>query len=530
MNASTTFQALMNDVLQSFLHSFVLVFFDDILIYNTSWTKHFSMCALCSLCCASMASCASNPSASSMGNMISRNGVATDEGKVHTVIDWPLPRSVRALRGFLGLADYYRMTMGPYSAPHQPTLQGQLPLVAAADKAFQRLRVTLTTAPVLTLQDFALPFMVECNASSVECGTVLHQGAGPMAFLSRPIVPRHRGLAAYERELIGLIQAMRHWRPYLWGRRFHVKTGHYSLKFLLDQHRWVSKLLGFDFTVEYKPRSTNVVDDVLSRRDAESCMLLVIFEPSFAIVDDLRPAASTDPALVSLVEQVVEGTLRAPWSLVDGPGVEYDATHEGTLLYDVHDATHEGVENTLRRFCHDFHTPRERAVVQEFVHHCLCNKTKHHHPARLLLHLPVPTTVWSDVSMDFVEGLPKVGVSDFKDLCALHRVIASLLHNSTKSVAAAIFREIVRVHGIPVSIVSDCDSVFTSAFWQSLFKHLGTKLHMSSTFHPQSDGQTEVVNKAIGMYLHCLTGDRPRQWLNWLPWVEFVYNTSFQSA
>lgn len=75
--------------------------------------------------------------------------------------------------------------------------------------------------------------------------------------------------------------------------------------------------------------------------------------------------------------------------------------------------------------------------------------------------------------------------------------------------------------------MSDRDPVFTSSFWSELFHLTGSKLHLSSAFHPQSDGQTEVVNRVIGMYLRCLSGDRPKDWLRWLPWVEFYYNSSF---
>jgi hypothetical protein len=78
--------------------------------------------------------------------------------------------------------------------------------------------------------------------------------------------------------------------------------------------------------------------------------------------------------------------------------------------------------------------------------------------------------------------------------------------------------------------VSDRDPIFTNKFWTELFTMTGVKLHLSSAFHPQSDGQPEAVNKVISMYLHCLTGDRPRQWLHWLPWAEFYYNTSFHSS
>ena len=94
------------------------------------------------------------------------------------------------------------------------------------------------------------------------------------------------------------MHAVRHWRPYLWGRAFLVRIDHYSLKFLLDQrlstipqHHWVGKLLGFDFSVEYKPGTTNTVADALSRRDTtEEGSILALSVPRFDFVDCLRQA------------------------------------------------------------------------------------------------------------------------------------------------------------------------------------------------------------------------------------------------
>jgi len=104
-----------------------------------------------------------------------------------------------------------------------------------AEQAFRTLQHALTEAPVLQLPAFDRDFVVECDASGSGFSAVLHQGGGPVAFFSKQIAPRHTKLAAYERELIGLVQAVRHWRPYLWGRRFIVRTDHHSLRFLLDQ-------------------------------------------------------------------------------------------------------------------------------------------------------------------------------------------------------------------------------------------------------------------------------------------------------
>jgi transposase InsO family protein len=163
------------------------------------------------------------------------------------------------------------------------------------------------------------------------------------------------------------------------------------------------------------------------------------------------------------------------------------------------------------------------------------NKTEHLHPVGLLQPLGVPSAIWADISMDFIEGFPKInGKTDILTVMdrfskATHFITLGHPYTAT-TVARAFFTEIVRLHGIPSSIVSDRNPTFTSNFWQELFKLSGVRLQMLSVFHPQSDGQTEVVNKIITMYLRCLTCDRPWQWLQWLPWAEFCYNLAYQSS
>jgi hypothetical protein len=562
-NAPATFQALMNDVLRPFLRRFVLVFFDDILIYSKTWADHlrhlravldelqrhqlFVKRSKCSF---------GAPSVAYLGHVISAAGVAMDPAKVAAIHDWPPPRSVRAVRGFLGLAGYYRRFVhnyGTVAAPLTALLKKDgFSWDDAAMAAFGALKAAVSSAPVLAMPDFSKMFVVECDASSTGFGAVLVQEGHPVAFFSRPIAPRHRALAAYERELIGLVQAVRHWRPYLWGRHFIVKTDHFSLKYLLDQrlatipqHHWVGKLLGFDFEVEYRSGATNTVADALSRRDTEEGALLAISAPRFDFVERLRQAQATDPALVAIYDDIRAGTRTAPWSIVGGmvamEGRLYIPASSPLLqeiVAAVHDDGHEGVLRTLHRLRRDFHFPNMRRVVQDFVRACgTCQKFKSDHlrPAGLLQPLPIPSGVWSDISIDFIEALPRIHgktviltvVDRFSKYC--HFI--PLAHPYTaESVAHAFFAEVVRLHGVPQSIVSDRDPVFTSAFWTELMALTGTKLFMSSAFHPQTDGQSEAANRVIAMYLRCFTGDRPRQWLRWLPWAEYTYNTAYQSS
>jgi hypothetical protein len=320
--------------------------------------------------------------------------------------------------GFLSLAGYYRKFVhnyGTIAAPLTALLKKEgFTWNNDAAAAFSALKGAMTSAPVLALPDFAKPFVVECDASTYGFGAVLVQDGHPIVFYSRSVAPRHRSLAAYERELIGLVQAVRHWRPYLWGRRFTVKTDHYSLKYLLDQrlatipqHHWVGKLLDFDFTVEYKSGSMNTVADALSRSDTEEGAVLAISAPHFDFIGRLRHAQTTESALVAIHDEIRAGTCTAPWTVVDDMityGGRLYIPPDSPLLQEImeaiHEDGHEGVHRTLMR-----------CLVQEFMRSCpTCQryKSEHLHPAGLLMPLLVPSAVWADIGLNFKEALPRV--------------------------------------------------------------------------------------------------------------------------
>lgn len=367
---------------------------------------------------------------------------------------------------------------------------------------------------------------------------------------------RHLKLAAYERDLIGLAKAVIHWRPYLWGRRFTVRTDHYSLKYLLEQRlstspqiHWVSKLLGFDFGVEYRSGTTNKVADALSRREENDedyqSFLLALTVSNKGILAKLREETNHDVTLAALRDQIIRGEMADIWKAHNGlifhKGRAYIST-ESPLIQEVvssfHNFGHEGVQKTMDRVRRGFYWKGWKKTIKEFVSNCqVCqqNKWETLQPAGLLQPLPVPTQIWSDISMDFVEALPQVSgktvVLVVVDHFSKYAHFIALSHPYTaRSVAQAFFKDIVRLHGIPKTIVTDRDKVFRSIFWRELFGLMGTNLCFTTAYRPQSDGQTEVVNRTLEMYLRCLTGDAPRKWLDWLPWVEYCYNTSFHTS
>ncbi|XP_077219595.1 uncharacterized protein LOC143853740 [Tasmannia lanceolata] len=182
-----------------------------------------------------------------------------------------------------------------------------------------------------------------------------------------------------------------------------------------------------------------------------------------------------------------------------------DSGLKTTLLQEFHSSPvggHAGISRTMARIGLNFHWAGLKKDVRDFVSTCvICQQTKSQHttPSGLLQPLPIPEQILKDWAMDFITSLP-----NSQDICKLH--------------------------GIPKSIVSDRDAVFLSRFWRELFKLQRTTLAMSSAYHPQSDGQSEALNRCLEMYLRSYVCDCPAQWSKFLPWAEFWYNTSFHSA
>jgi hypothetical protein len=211
------------------------------------------------------------------------------------------------------------------------------------------------------------------------------------------------------------------------------------------------------------------------------------------------------------------------------------------LVAALHDSAiggHSGTQATYQRVKKVFYWRGLKADVVQFVQQCaICQKAKSErtHPAGLLQPLPVPQGVWEDVTMDFIEGLPKSEGFDtilvVVDRFSKYSHFFPLKHPFTaKGVAQVFLDNVVKLHGVPKSLVSDRDKVFTSSFWKNLFQLMEVKLLMSTAYHPQTDGQSERVNQCLEMYLRCAVNSQPTKWKSWLALAEYWYNTTYHAV
>ena len=222
-----------------------MVFFDDILVFCHCLTDHLAHLRtvlevlLTHQLYAKMSKCVFGCNeVEYLGHIISGEGVRADPKKTSTMVQWPIPINVKALRGFLGLTGYYRKFIKGYGTIAQPLTdllkKDSFQWSDKAFVAFNQLKKAVTQPPVLALPNFSKPFTIKCDASGCGLGAMLMQGQRPIAFHSQALKGKNLHLSTYETELVALVFAIHKWRSYLLGRPFIVKIDHQSLKFLLE--------------------------------------------------------------------------------------------------------------------------------------------------------------------------------------------------------------------------------------------------------------------------------------------------------
>ncbi|XP_026383813.1 uncharacterized protein K02A2.6-like [Papaver somniferum] len=488
-NAPNTFMRLMNQVLQPFLGKFVIVYFDDILIFSNNEEEHLTH--LSQICKAlqdnvlyvNLKKCTFFTNRLTfLGYVVSDTGICVDDSMTKAIIDWPTPTSIREVRSFYGLASFYRRFVRNFStiaAGLTDCLKRDIfEWTEEADKIFHLLKEKLCSAPVLAIPNFDKLFETHYDASIVGIGDVLSQEGHPVAFYSEKNSDTRKKWYTYELELISLVQALKNWHPYLIYSEFVVNTDNQALKFL---------------------KTSAKVSDALSRR----AHLLVTLKHESLAFDFLKDLYSEDKDFQQLWDNGLGG--------------------------------HFGREKTIALVEERYFLPSLKRDIQRYIQKCMVSQQSKGNIQNTCLYTPLPIhdAPWVDISMDFVLGLPRTKRGNDSIMVVvdcyskMDHFIACKKITDASNVVYLFFKEVVRLHGIPKTITSDRDTKFLGYFWKSLWMRFGTKLQYSTTTHPQTDGQAEVVNRSLGNLIRAkVIGGKQKQWDNLLPNMEFAYNTS----
>ena len=282
-NAPSTFMRLMNHVMRPFIGKFVVVYFDDILVYSRNLDDHvdqlrqvlqvlrkerlFANIKKCDFCKDELVF---------LGFVVSAAGIKVDQAKVQAIKEWPVPTSITQVWSFHGLASFYRRFVKDFSTIAAPLNEVVKKNVGfkwgeVQEKSFNLLKEKLCNAPLLVLPNFSKTFEIECDASGVGIGAVLMQEGRPIAYFSEKLNGAALNYPTYDKEMYALVRALETWQHYLMPKEFVIHTDHESLKHIKGQGKlnqrhakWIEFIEAFPYVIRYKKGKENVVADALS--------------------------------------------------------------------------------------------------------------------------------------------------------------------------------------------------------------------------------------------------------------------------
>ncbi|WVZ90111.1 hypothetical protein U9M48_036441, partial [Paspalum notatum var. saurae] len=397
-NALAYFMQLMNSVFMDYLHKFVVVFIDDILIYFKTEAEHekhlrlvlqrlrehklyakFSKCEFWI------------DEVRFLGHVVSKGGIVVDPSKVSTVTNWKVSEIPKEVRGFLGLADYYRRFIENFSKITKPMTSllekdAEFRWTSAQQAAFDELKKRLTTAPVLTLPDQQKKFIVYCDASRDGLGSVLMQKGKVIAYASRQLRKHELNYPTHDLELAAVVHALKIWRHYLYGQHCEIYTDHKSLKYIFTQNelnmrqrRWLELIKDYDMEIYCHPGKANKIRELLKLGKA----------PHFREYEQ-GTLWYKDRICVPNVDRIRKLIL--------------SQAHD--TAYSIHPSSTKMYYDLKERF---WWYGMKRAVAEyvAICDTCQCVKAEHQRPVGLLQPLNVPEWKWKEITMDFIVVLPR---------------------------------------------------------------------------------------------------------------------------
>ncbi|KAD2805396.1 hypothetical protein E3N88_38773 [Mikania micrantha] len=514
-NAPAAFMDLMNWVCRPMLGRSVIVFIDDILVYSKNESDHachlrevletlrreklyakFSKCAFWL------------QEVQFLGHVVNADGIHVDPSKIQAVAKWSPPKTPTEVRSFLGLAVNKERSKYEWGDDQE--------------RAFQELKVKLTQAPVLALPDGTDNFVVYSDASYSGLGCVLMQRGKVIAYASRQLKVHEVNYPTHDLELAAVVFALKIWRHYLYGVKCTIYTDHKSLKYFftqkelnMRQRRWLELIKDYDCEILYHPGKANVVADALSRKEYSPIKVKVmkivvsseiITQIIEAQVEALKEENWKRDRIKGQIHNLDEDErgLKTRWGRVWIPPT---CPFKSILLEEAHKSKysiHPGATKMYRDLRRNYWWPGMKRDIVKYVEKCLtCMQVKAEH------------------QKPYGKLQPLTKSAHFIPIRETY---------SSEKMAEVYIKEVVSRHGVPVSIVSDRDTRFTSHFWRKFQEELGTKLLLSTAYHPQTDGQSERTIQTLEDMLRACIIDFGGSWDDYLPLAEFSYNNSYHSS
>ena len=560
-NAGATFQRLMDCILGDL--PFCACYVDDILVFSKSEEEHlhhvrtvlkrlqenglvvrFDKCTF------------GARNVDFLGHEISAEGVRPMSSKVDAIKRFPAPTSVKGLQEFLGMVNYYRRFLPDVAgvmAPLSTVLKGkpkELKWGPEQQRAFEKTKEALRKATCLSYQKPGASLRLTTDASNVAYGAVLEQVVNgvpqPLAFFSRKLQKPETKYSTFDRELLAVYQAVRHFKFLLEGETFEIRTDHRPLIHAFTkpgdawsgrQQRQLAAISEFGCTLTYVPGKNNPVADALSRIEINALQLGVDYEDlakeqaADQETAEFRTATSSlkwedmavGPSGTSLLCDVSTGRPR--------PFVP--ASRRRQIFDVIHGLSHPGASTSIKLMTAKFVWHGIRKDVREWARTCIsCQTSKvSRHTESGIGRFPQPKRRFGHIHVDVVGPLPQSGNAKYL-LTIIDRSTrwpeATPMHDaSTTACAEALLSSWVSRFGVPDDITTDRGPAFLSELWASLARLMGTKLHSTTAYNPAANGMVERSHRSLKAALMARCTDE--NWLQQLPWVLLGLRTAPKS-
>ena len=609
-NAPSTFERLMESVLSSLQYQTCLIYLDDVIVYSKSFLegmarleevlKRFRKAGLklkakkCTLF---------QREVQYLGHIVSQNGVSTDPEKIATVKEWPTPTTVTQVRSFLGLAAYYQRFIKDFAkvaAPlHQLTEKGKkFVWTKSCSEAFASLKDKLTSAPVLAYPEMGKVFILDCDASDVAIGGVLSQMEDDkehvIAYGSKCLTKAERRYCVTRRELFAIVHFVKHFKQYLYGVKFLVRTDHGSLRWLFNFKepegqvaRWIETLSTYQFEVQHRPGKQHSNADALSRIPCKQCgridhrdiQTVLVKENTRQIeaepeqsswitgwtFDFLREEQLKDPAISKILQMKEASEQKPPWSDISAEGRsvktywflwkqlhiksgvlyklwEIEKPGKGVwqlVLGQLHDhitVGHLGQHRTLAKVRQRFYWHGLKEYVHDWCNQCdSCATIKlTKKPRAPLQQFPVGCPL-ERVAMDILGPLPRSHSENKYILvvvdCFTKWTEAYAIPNQeATTIAKTLVVEFICRYGAPMQILTDQGRQFESLLFTEICTLLDIDKTRTSSFHPQTNGLVEGFNRTLEEMLRAFVSDHQQDWDTYLPMLLMAYRATPQES
>ncbi|UYV72153.1 hypothetical protein LAZ67_9001970 [Cordylochernes scorpioides] len=574
-NAPATFERNMENMLGNLRWQICLCYLDDVIIYSPDFPTHLKRLEAVFRCFRESNLRLNDKKCrfafeelEILGYITSKHGIKPAEHNIKAVRNFPRPKKVKEVQSFLGMCSYYRKFIKDFSKIADPLTNLIKKSVSFTwterqEKAFQTLKTALLSPPILGHFNPNAPTYVHTDASNIGIGATLVQDIGGeekvISYLSRTLSKAEQNYSTTEKECLAVVWSMSKLRPYLYGRHFKIVTDHHALCWLKNLKdptgrlaRWALKIQEYDFDIIHKSGKKHLDADGLSRgplpetdwdEDFERLFLNQITDEEDKFIESVKKNLNGSRRSIAQNFKEEDGCLfkknpnpegRA-WLLV----VPENKKREIMKEYHNHMSNgHLGVARTMYRIKSKYFWPSMLKDVSEFVktcHLCQSRKGSNQLPSGLLQPIPPANFPFERIGIDFVGPLPStknrkkwiIVLSDYYTRYAETRAVSEA---TVKEVSKFLVEDIFLRHGAPQYLISDRGSQFTSNLMKEVMKTCKIKHCFTTSYHPQTNGLTERLNRTLINMLSMYVNTDQKNWDEILPFITHAYNTTIQET